>query len=631
MKIVKQELPYECGICCLKMLIDHYFKHNNISKHNLINNTSIDKDGISILNLELLALDFNIYLESYFSEWEEIFNLKPKNPFILIMKTNNLLHYVVGIYKSNKIFIYDPNGNISSYDKSNPPIEFANIFISSNTSYIKQNKINIQKNSWMQMPMFYTIIMLLFVIITFAINTSFNFFVSKILDILNKNDNTILFSISVWMILFLFFQYLSNYLIFAIEQWYNKKVYYYNLIYFKRILINKTNNFYKLIDSNEFLFFYQILKQYIIFWNNFYISIFKGIIISIASIIIISILNYELLYFALPLIFVNVILNITLNKLEYKHNKNNINITNNITYALNIIKIYSEFNYDFNLIEKNIEESIIKIRNLEHNTISNNKKSFHINSLIKISSNLINLFVFMYVIINYTNKELSKLTIYLALLSMLQDNFNNFISTLLDINNFKLVNNILKNLISINNIKTNENNINCYGVQSLKINGEDIITGHKIINHNFDLFQYFEENEIYINQIKLKDYNHNSIKKIVKYISKPNIDNYINNIYDARLYIDKSFYSIYLNLLNNYKIESFSNISNQILIFIINLLLMTKFRSKLIFIEVYISYCTDIELNQLIDSILTFLVKENMVIFINNNLLDNEKNNNYIN
>ncbi|MDE6473061.1 MAG: hypothetical protein K2K73_01475, partial [Ureaplasma sp.] len=150
MELLKQTDNFDCGICSLIMLLKHY-KINHINKDDLYNNTYITPDGISIMELELLAYKFGIFLDSYQASFNEIINDNSlKNPFILVTNENGNLHYIVGVKEKKNITIYDPKGLVKKVSLDSPLENYTDILIKSEKlnddfkfeKFLKEKKFN---------------------------------------------------------------------------------------------------------------------------------------------------------------------------------------------------------------------------------------------------------------------------------------------------------------------------------------------------------------------------------------------------------------------------------------------------------------------------------------------------------
>jgi ABC-type bacteriocin/lantibiotic exporter with double-glycine peptidase domain len=136
MTITSQNNVNECGICVINSL-HNYFYHDNI-KNQLLNDANFNTNGISILEFERLCSKHSIITETYEINIDELKNMQIKNYFVLILNTNNFLHYVIAKkIKNNKIIILDSlNGEYEiTYDKLKEI--FSNIIIFAKKSLIK--------------------------------------------------------------------------------------------------------------------------------------------------------------------------------------------------------------------------------------------------------------------------------------------------------------------------------------------------------------------------------------------------------------------------------------------------------------------------------------------------------------
>lgn len=305
MKIEQQNNFQECGICCIAMLLS-YYNDENISKNDVHNICNISPEGLSLFDIEKLGSQNNLLLESYNCNWEDIFNQKPKNPFILVVKNNVGLHYVVGKYKNKKIYIFDPlQKNRKKYTLSNKLENFFNIYISSEKGNIElnKNKIIVDKQFIKHFSLVYFFKIFIFSIFALL----FNIFNSSLMSILfNKiydKDRTIILSLCLVVIIVILLNSLFKYLMSLIRQKHIMKTYLIYLDNFTEYFSKKHLYFYKSISKSFFTNYYSILKNYLTFYIDFYVELSINFLMLFISVIIIFIINPWLLIIVL---FINV-------------------------------------------------------------------------------------------------------------------------------------------------------------------------------------------------------------------------------------------------------------------------------------------------------------------------------------
>jgi len=63
--IVNQTNEQECGVCVLTSLHNYYYKHNIIEKQQILDESKINIDGMSIFDFEVCANKLGLQCESY--------------------------------------------------------------------------------------------------------------------------------------------------------------------------------------------------------------------------------------------------------------------------------------------------------------------------------------------------------------------------------------------------------------------------------------------------------------------------------------------------------------------------------------------------------------------------------------
>ena len=147
--ITQQTNKYECGVCVLTSLYNYYYHSKQISKQQILDKASINENGLTIFNFEILANKFNLETDSYEINWTEFENLKVYHPFVCLIKSkfeNN--HYVIVVKNKKHIFVYDScYSKPKKYSYANFRRVFCNvlIFIKKQQKLVKKIKV-FQKN-----------------------------------------------------------------------------------------------------------------------------------------------------------------------------------------------------------------------------------------------------------------------------------------------------------------------------------------------------------------------------------------------------------------------------------------------------------------------------------------------------
>lgn len=108
LKIVNQTNEQECGVCALTALHNFYYREQ-IDKEQVLEQSCISQEGMTIFDFEQLGKELGIDCESYEVKFSEFINLKINSYFVLLVMTQNgsANHFVVAKKKNNYIEIYD--------------------------------------------------------------------------------------------------------------------------------------------------------------------------------------------------------------------------------------------------------------------------------------------------------------------------------------------------------------------------------------------------------------------------------------------------------------------------------------------------------------------------------------------
>ncbi|CBY92238.1 ABC transporter ATP-binding protein [Mycoplasma haemofelis str. Langford 1] len=113
MRIYKQNNDNDCGISVTQSLIYHFYGEE-VSREELCSKANLNEEGLSILDLEILNKHYGIALESYEMDFEEFQKYETPECFILLIKSNNLYHYVIAQKNSSGVTLFDSSfGRIS--------------------------------------------------------------------------------------------------------------------------------------------------------------------------------------------------------------------------------------------------------------------------------------------------------------------------------------------------------------------------------------------------------------------------------------------------------------------------------------------------------------------------------------
>lgn len=182
MKIINQTSNNECGICCINMIINHYYHSQKDRKHeiySLVDN--LEKNGLNIFEMEDILDHYKIETNSYECEWEEIFNFD--KPLILVVKNGEVFHYIVGKIKNQYLYTYDPLGSKKKFTKEIKMTNFTGYVISTNFYKQKIKPININLKLLKNISIGMNLIFIFINIFQFIFSILLSYFLSKLMNL----------------------------------------------------------------------------------------------------------------------------------------------------------------------------------------------------------------------------------------------------------------------------------------------------------------------------------------------------------------------------------------------------------------------------------------------------------------
>ena len=540
-EVIQEEIS-DCGICCLKCIINYY--GGNISLESLRFKTNTDDTGTNAY--ELISASLKLGFNALGKKVDKI-NTKDLPVIAHLKLDNNFYHFVV-IYKikNNQIYMMDPSvgkrkitlndfykiftGVILIFKPINSLITYKD------TKYLEKNIIEYLKK--------HKIVLL--ILITLSL---FSLFITILLN-LEVEFISIKYFIIIFSFLILINEVLliiKNNLIIDYTNKINKNI----IISFVKHLFNLPLKYLKLKKNGEIVSRFNELNNL----TNNIISIcidiiFTSLLISVLFIILSK--KKKLSLFIIIVLSVFFIANIKIYK----------KLINKIRYSINLEETYNSSIIDYiSNIEtiKNINVYDYFIKNINKNIINRNKinkelykKIYKINSLNNIFLNIFLLIILyyllknnfnitncltIYIIVNYLISNIKKLIDYypsiLLYKSFILKN-NDFLSISVlppskNIHNFNIINlNNIRYRIN-NNIILNNLNFKIKCSEKILIKGPSGIgksTMLKIINKEIDNY----DGNILVDNINLKDIN---VSNLITYTSQNEQlfnDTILNNI-----------------------------------------------------------------------------------------------------
>ncbi|WP_164703957.1 cysteine peptidase family C39 domain-containing protein [Mesoplasma entomophilum] len=348
MKIVRQTSYQDCGVACIAMMINHFYKYE-IDLQQVKNYLSIHDDELSFY--DIIDLASNFYLKGdAFKVDQDFLELKNKVPFLAqVVNPDGLLHFViVESILQNDLIIFDPSKE-KKIKQSLP--EFLKSF-NDNVIIFKSNikefnndfKFNFKKflNIFNFDFILYLIINLISTIL-FILDTQFLKMFSNSLS--EKTQDFLIYLFPLIILLFnILFKNISIHII--------------NINYKKRkySLLKKFSNLIETTNSEDLFYLYQEIKWVCQYENYSLKSSVSSLISEMVSLIFIYFIIKELFLIILIsdiiYIFVNICINNFVKKDNLSSDKEWFNFLSNIQHIKNICAEYDVLNELIKLEEK---------------------------------------------------------------------------------------------------------------------------------------------------------------------------------------------------------------------------------------------------------------------------------------
>jgi len=643
MRVTNQLNQNECGICVIKSLIKH-FHYEDISKQELLNNCSLTDEGLSLLEFELILEKYGILVDSFEANFAEILDIKNKTFFVTIIKKNNANHFIIVQKNQNNFIIFDSDcGKYEISEKEFSKI-FLNIFITLKKGKFLANLENknllTEKINWKYLISINLINVFLILVSLF----SATFLQTIICKVINNQNLSILFSIVTI--------YLISFMVNIIGEWFinlytlNKSIKFYKFLnyYVMKLLQNKKDSFYIktdynfLLQKNEHIF--TLSTFYTTTLNNFISDI---LIIFFSSIIILS-LNYWLFLFLLILILINLFINY----LKYQYSKKII---------LKQVKLENNFNYFYLKFLKNNMKNKNSYQNkiFDHEIFKNDLEIFELfnqsakfSGFINVITNFFKMLFFILIISvscsiifkKNSGFSIGNLTFLIILIERILGSSDQMFNIFSQKTTFKVSKEIVENFLYLDNNKNhfgindlivkhikvqdltlNYKNNNLFDKLKLNIKNDTVLYGKsgvgkttllKIIINNSDYEKF-----IYLNNVSKNFINSNWIKENLLYISDEPI--FIEKQISELLQTDKQ--KLIIAVLQKFQINYFQeNNLSQGQLQIVNLLLLLRFKNKVLVLDEPLSNVDTQTKKELIEILKPTLIANNFVIWATHDL-----------
>ncbi|MDW2933374.1 Mbov_0121 family peptidase domain-containing ABC transporter [Mesomycoplasma ovipneumoniae] len=596
MKVFLQKDLKDCGLAVLQSIY-HFFYDKKLSINSLKTKAFYSNDGINIANLEQLAKEFGIILESYGGPYENLKTLEIVKPTIILIKTGDLNHYVLLTkVKKSKFEIIDPlKGKVKVKAETMAKI-FQNvvIFAQKDPEY-KRSKIKDKSwNNWwffLESKSNWYLIFLFF--ITAVSNFLSSLFMKTIIDkVLPQQDIGLVIKVS------LFFAWI---VIWRILQDIIKKIYIHKIelkiekdIFDRFFNALKTGKNFQLLklDNHDYIRRINLIPSFAAFSASFYYHIFNEVITFLISFFILLWIDIKILGLIIGIGIIYLFISIIVRKSISKNHQflmedqlNSLTSTNDMIFSLENLKrddVYKNLKHQF-------DEKYYRYKKTEFNIW---KKESYLSSF---NNFLFSIAPILIVVISsfwIFDKKLSigELLLFLSFFSFFINPLSSFVNIVTNLpiflKEFELLNFVLniekettgKYHQKISDIKLKDLSVSYYNNKTLfyiekmqikenlhiigkngsgkstflrLLNQEIVYNGDFLIN-NLDL-KYYDQNELHKRICYIKSQNYFPNISVLSFITNENpekIQNLINNfqrfdiqemLYEWQISLDSKF------------------------------------------------------------------------------------------
>lgn len=611
MKIINQTTTNECGICAINMIVNYYYHNDKDRKNQIYSLTeNMNNNGLSIIEIENLLNKFNIEAISYECEWEEIFELD--KPFIMLIKYNEIYHYVVGIIKHNFIYVYDPIGKKTKLNIKNKLPNFTGYIITTKFKNKKIKTLNFNNSIYKNISISLNLAFIIINILEFIFSMLCSYLISKLIsiDIYNSFTDT-LWKISFIYIVILLISELFNFLNNLIKKWYFFKILPKSLDHFWENINSKTISFFISYSEQELSQIYSYVYKIVKFYCFFTSELVSEILIFIITFSIGLTINFNNIYFLILLMIINLILMFFTLKIDkdivkINHKNNPINEQNLINYFKNKKNI----THYIHQID-HAKEIQLKINQTLHKNIKLDNNLNLINIIDKIVNNIFQFLII--ILIMFQQKNFGSLFICINILNLYTRSLKSIINFIKEYKNQSLIIDYVKK-IYIQNSLPKDTKLKILQINSISIDNNLYIKNLCISKQ--DYFQNIIVNNLVnlydpYNLIKINNNHLNDVKSILFltstliYINANNIEFPFVN------------YSLPADIIEYISKNNSENLSYELKLIAI-LITLSNEKNKIIVINENFQNIKDDFLTQKIKKLLSIINEQNFII--NNNM-----------
>ncbi|WNM14308.1 Mbov_0121 family peptidase domain-containing ABC transporter [Mesomycoplasma ovipneumoniae] len=577
MKVFLQKDLKDCGLAVLQSIY-HFFYDKKLSINSLKTKAFYSNDGINIANLERLAKEFGIILESYGGPYENLKTLEIVKPTIILIKTGDLNHYVLLTkVKKSKFEIIDPlKGKVKIKPETMAKI-FQNvvIFAQKDPEY-KRSKVKDKSwNNWwffLESKSNWYLIFLFF--ITAVSNFLSSLFMKTIIDkVLPQQDIGLVIKVSIffaWIVIWRILQdIIKKIYIHKIELKIEKDIF---DRFFNALKTGKNFQLLKL-DNHDYIRRINLIPSFAAFSASFYYHIFNEVITFLISFFILLWIDIKILGLIIGIGIIYLFISIIARKSISKNHQflmedqlNSLTSTNDMIFSLENLKrddVYKNLKHQF-------DEKYYRYKKTEFNIW---KKESYLSSF---NNFLFSIAPILIVVISsfwIFDKKLSigELLLFLSFFSFFINPLSSFVNIVTNLpiflKEFELLNFVLniekettgKYHQKISDIKLKDLSVSYYKnktlfyIEKMQIkenlhiigkNGSGKSTFLRLLNQ-----EIVYNGDFLINNLDLKYYDQNELRKRICYIKS---QNYFPNISVLSFITNENPEKIQ-NLINNFQ------------------------------------------------------------------------------
>ncbi|WP_341491513.1 Mbov_0121 family peptidase domain-containing ABC transporter [Mesomycoplasma ovipneumoniae] len=577
MKVFLQKDLKDCGLAVLQSIY-HFFYDKKISINSLKTKAFYSNDGINIANLERLAKEFGIILESYGGPYENLKTLEIVKPTIILIKTGDLNHYVLLTkVKKSKFEIIDPlKGKIKIKAETMAKI-FQNvvIFAQKDPEYKRSKAKDKSWNNWwffLESKSNWYLIFLFF--ITAVSNFLSSLFMKTIIDkVLPQQDIGLVIKVSIffaWIVIWRILQdIIKKIYIHKIELKIEKDIF---DRFFNALKTGKNFQLLKL-DNHDYIRRINLIPSFAAFSASFYYHIFNEVITFLISFFILLWIDIKILGLIIGIGIIYLFISIIVRKSISKNHQflmedqlNSLTSTNDMIFSLENLKrddVYKNLKHQF-------DEKYYRYKKTEFNIW---KKESYLSSF---NNFLFSIAPILIVVISsfwIFDKKLSigELLLFLSFFSFFINPLSSFVNIVTNLpiflKEFELLNFVLniekettgKYHQKISDIKLKDLSVSYYKnktlfyIEKMQIkenlhiigkNGSGKSTFLRLLNQ-----EIVYNGDFLINNLDLKYYDQNELRKRICYIKS---QNYFPNISVLSFITNENPEKIQ-NLINNFQ------------------------------------------------------------------------------